>query len=134
MLDSRFEPAAPFSDEEINKIESSIGRELPKDYCEFVKNYGGAFVGGLIDGAADLPILTFFGTDENKGILSKLRTYPDLQNEGFLPIANCELGNIYVLNRENAVHYLNYYGGKTTARKVADTFREFVTRIVVHDE
>ena len=118
MLDSRFEPSTPFSNEEINKIESGIGRELPKDYCEFAKNYGGAFVGGLIDGAADLPILTFFGADEYKGILSKQRTHPDLQIEGMLPIANCELGNLYVLDRENAVHYLNYYGGKMTARQV----------------
>jgi len=134
MLELRFEPAEPFSDAEINEIESNLGRELPKDYCEFVKEYGGAFVGGLIDGAEDLPILTFFGADENKGVLSKLRTDPDLRNDGVLPIADCELGNLYVLDRENAVHYLNYYGGKTTAQKITNSFQEFVARIVVQDE
>lgn len=134
MPDSRFEPAEPFSLAAIRAIERELGRELPKDYCEFVKEYGGAFVGGLIDGATDLPILTFFGADEHRGVLSKLRTHPDLRNDGVLPIADCELGNLYVIGQENAVFYINYYGGQTTARKVANSFQEFVSRIVVQDE
>jgi hypothetical protein len=131
MRDSRFEPATPFSDLEISEIEKALGRDLPEDYCEFVKEYGGAFVGGLIDGMAEFPVLTFFGADEHKGVLSKLKTHPDLRTERVLPIADCELGNLYVLDQENAVYYLNYYGGKTTARKVADSFRDFIARIVV---
>lgn len=134
MLDSRFEPAVPFSGSDVDKIESVINRKLPVDYCEFVQEYGGAFVGGLVDGVEDLPILTFFDAGEEKGVLSKLRTHPDLQSESVLPIADCELGNLYVLDRENTIHYLNYYGGQTTARKVADSFTEFIARIVVQDE
>jgi hypothetical protein len=128
------EPAIPFSHAQIKEIEQSIGHQLPKDYSEFVGTYGGAFVGGSIDGSLDLPILAFFSADEKSGILSKLRTYQDLQKEGVLPIADCELGNLYVLDRENAIHYLNYYGGKTTARKVASSFGEFLARVVVEDE
>lgn len=134
MPDSRFEPATPFSAAEIGEIERVLGRELPKDYSEFVKEYGGAFVGGLIDGTPELPILAFFGANEDKGVLSKLKTHPDLRNEAVLPIADCELGNLYVLDRENAVHYLDYYGGKTSARKVADSFQDFIARIVVPEE
>lgn len=134
MLDARFESAEPFSDMEIREIELNIGRKLPKDYCDFVQLYGGAFVGGMIDGEPDLSILSFFGAGEHKGILAKLRMHPDLRDDGVLPIADCELGNLYVLDREGAVHYINYYGGRTTAKKVAGSFQEFVTRIVVQDD
>ncbi|NHZ65636.1 SMI1/KNR4 family protein [Massilia genomosp. 1] len=134
MPDSRFEPAAPLTDADIDELELSLGRKLPKEYCEFIKQFGGAFVGGSIDTADDLPILAFFGVDKGKGGLDKLRAHPDLRNDGVLPIADCELGNLYVLDRKNAVHHLNFYGGKTSSRKVAHSFQEFVARIVVQDE
>ena len=134
MPDPRFEPAAPLTDADIDALESSLGRKLPKEYCEFIKQFGGAFVGGSIDAADDLPILAFFGVDKGKGVLDKLRAHPDLRNDGVLPIADCELGNLYVLDRKNAVHYLNFYGGKTSSRNVADSFQEFVARVVVQDE
>ena len=134
MPDLRFEPAAPFSQAEISEIERELGRELPNDYCEFIKENGGAFVGGLIDGAADLPILTFFGVDGNKGLLSKLRAYPDLRKDSVLPIAGCELGNLYVITQENTVFYINYYGGKATVRKISNSFQDFLARIVVQDK
>ena len=131
MRDPRFEPATPFSEMEIREIEGTIRRKLPEDYCEFVKEFGGAFVGGLVDGTDELPILTFFSAD---GVLSHLRTHPDLQEIGVLPIADCALGNLHVLELNNSIHYINYYGGTTTARKVADSFRDFVARIVVSQE
>lgn len=134
MPDPRFEAETPFSDAEIGEIESAIGRVLPKAYCDFVKEYGGAFVGGLVDDSEDLPILTFFGASGDNGILSNLTSYPDLKEEKALPIADCELGNLYVLDRENAVHYINYYGGETNARKVSDSFEGFTRRIVVPEE
>jgi hypothetical protein len=130
MPDSRFKPDKPFSDTEITEIERVLGRPLPKDYCEFVKEYGGAFVRGLIDGAKDLPILAFFDAGEDGGVLGALKSYTDLRDDGVLPFADCVLGNLYVLTRENAVYYINYYGGKTTAQKVADSFQDFVARIV----
>lgn len=129
--DVRFESPTPLSDAQIDEIESSLGRKLPNEYCEFVKQFGGAFVGGAIDGADDLPILAFFCA---KGILSKLHSYADLRAGGVLPIADCELGNLYVLDPTNAVYYINYYGGKTSTRLVARSFREFVDRIAVQDE
>jgi hypothetical protein len=75
MPDSRFKPDKPFSEAEITEIERVLGRPLPKDYCEFVKEYGGAFVGGLIDGSDELPILAFFSAGEDEGILRKLKRY-----------------------------------------------------------
>ena len=128
---SRFEPATPFSEAEICEIEKAVGRQLPENYREFVKEYGGAFVGGLIDGSEELPILTFFRA---AGVLSNLETHPDLREIGALPIADCEFGNLYVLEQSNTVHYITYYGGKTAARKVADSFEDFLARIVVPPE
>jgi hypothetical protein len=134
MSDPRFEPATPFSEAEIGEIERVLGRILPDDYCEFVKEYGGAFVGGEVDGDAGLSILVFFGPDVEHGILNNLKLYPDLRDDGILPFARCELGNLWVLDQKNAVHYINYYGGETTARKVADSFHDLITRIVVSEE
>ena len=78
MFDPRFEPATPVADEEIREIERTIGRKLPLDYCAFIKKYGGAFVGGLVDGSDELAILVFFDASEDGGILSKLKTHHDL--------------------------------------------------------
>jgi hypothetical protein len=129
MPDSRFEADEPFSEADIIAIEKVLGRPLPRDYCDFAKEYGGAFVGGLIDGSNELPILTFFSAGEDDGILRTLKTHPDLRDDGVLPFADCVFGNLYVLTAENAVYYINYYGGKTTVRKVADSFQDFVNRI-----
>jgi hypothetical protein len=134
MPDSRFEAAKPFSEADITEIERVLGRPLPSDYCDFVKEYGGAFVGGLIDGSDELPILGFFSASEDDGILRSLKSYTDLRDDGVLPFADCELGNLYVLTQKNAVYYINYYGGKTTVRKVADSFQDFVARIVPEED
>jgi hypothetical protein len=60
MLDSRIEPVTPFTEADLATIERVLGRTLPKDYRDFACAYGGAFVGGLIDGDPKLPILTSF--------------------------------------------------------------------------
>lgn len=134
MNDSRFEPATPFSEKELGMIERVLGRKLPNDYCKFVSEYGGAFVGGLVAGNEELPMLKFLGADEANGVLAKLKTHTDLRDDGVLPFAVCELGNLYVLDRDNTVHYVNYYGGKTTARKAANSFGDLLARIIVSDE
>ncbi|QNA82919.1 SMI1/KNR4 family protein [Sphingomonas sp. So64.6b] len=134
MPDPRFESGSQFSESEISEIERVLGRNLPNDYCEFVKEYGGAFVGGLVDGSQDLPILKFFSAGHDGGILDELDKYNDLKKENILPFARDELGNIYVLNGQNSVYYINYYGGKTTSQKVAINFKNFVSRIVVIEE
>jgi len=134
MPDPRFEAETPFSDADIQAIEDAIGRELPKGYCDFVKEYGGIFVGGLVDGSEELPIDAFIDAREDHGILSNLALYPDLKEENILPFAFDVLGNIYVFDRDNTVHFIDYYGGETTACKVSDTFDDFLSRIVVTKE
>jgi hypothetical protein len=131
MSDSRFEPKAPFSDEEIGRIEKRLGRELPSDYRDFVKQYGGAFVSGLVDGSGSLPILVFFNFSR---ILEELETHTALRKQGALPFADCEFGNLWVLAKDNSVHFLVTYGGKSTQEKVSDSFQDFIDRIVVADE
>jgi hypothetical protein len=131
MIDPRIEPAAPFTAMELTKIEQILGRPLPEDYRDFASAYGGAFVGGLIDGDTELPILTFFSAD---AVVSKLETHTDLKSDGVLPFADCELGNLYVIDQEGAVYYINYYGGSTSARRVANRFTDLLPRVVVSDE
>jgi hypothetical protein len=131
MIDPRIEPAAPFTETELTRIEQTLGRSLPKDYRDFASTYGGAFVGGLIDGSTELPILTFFSAD---AVLATLETHTDLKADGVLPIADCELGNLYVIDQEDSVHYINYYGGVTSARNVANRFVDLLPRIVASDE
>ncbi|TLD71654.1 SMI1/KNR4 family protein [Phragmitibacter flavus] len=131
MLDPRIEPATPFTQTDITSIEQFLGRTLPEDYRVFACEYGGAFVGGLVDGNVELPILAFFGADV---VISKLEIHADLRGDCVLPIADCELGNLYVIDRENSLHFINYYGGRTTSRKVADTFSDLLARIVISDE
>ena len=128
MNDPRFEAGQSFEAAEISEIENAIGREIPAEYRSFVNSYGGAFVGGLVDGSPSLPVLRFFCGD---GVIRSLEIHSDLREEGILPIARCELGNIYVIKRDGAVHYLNYYGGKTEALLIASDFPSFLSRIVV---
>lgn len=134
MIDPRIEPAKPFSIEEIAAIEAALGRKLPRAYTDFVARYGGAFVGGSLDGKGRFAILAFFTADNESGILKKLGAYPDLRDDGVLPIADCELGNLHVLRLDGSVWYLNYYGGRTSAERVADSFQDFVERIVCHED
>ncbi|WP_367871847.1 SMI1/KNR4 family protein [Luteolibacter sp. Populi] len=134
MPDSRFEPDDPFSETEIQAIERALGRDLPEDYRQFVKEYGGAFVGGYVDGKDDFSVLAFLGADEDGGILFKLGWHSDLREDSLLPIADCELGNLYVLTKQNSVGFINYYEGKHTIEKVAESFQDFVDRIVVIED
>lgn len=129
MVDTRFEPSTPFSEEEVAAIEREIGRDLPAEYRNFVMQYGGAFFGGSVDGSDDLPVLGL-----SKAGVETIRRHPDLQAKGIFPFARCELGNLYVFDTDNSVHYINYYGGRTRALRVADTFRDFIDRIVIPAE
>ncbi len=106
---------------------------MPSAYRGFLKEFGGCFVGGLIDGSVDLPISQFLGTGEC-GILWTLRGVDEFKKYSILPIATCEFGNLYAFDLKNAVHYINYYGGQTLTMKVADSFQEFLDRIVPEEE
>ncbi|WP_395748229.1 SMI1/KNR4 family protein [Prosthecobacter sp.] len=130
MLDPRIEPATPFTETDLATVERVLGQTLPTDYRDFACLYGGAYVGGLIDGDPKLPISAFLDAGS---VLSTLEICTDLKEDGVLPVADCVLGNLYVIDRGGAVHYINYYGGKTTSRMVADTFGEMLHRIVVSD-
>jgi hypothetical protein len=45
MPDSGIGAASLFSETEIKAIEKVLSRDLPEDYRQFVRDYGGAFVG-----------------------------------------------------------------------------------------
>ncbi|WP_395738017.1 SMI1/KNR4 family protein [Prosthecobacter sp.] len=131
MFNPPIEPAVPFTEMQLASIEQALGRPLPREYRDFASVYGGAFVGGSVDGKAEFPILTFFGV---KAVLLRLDIHDDLKADGVLPVADCEMGNLYVIDRQNVVHYINYYGGQTIARRVADSFDDMLKRIVVSEE
>lgn len=131
MMVPGLEIATPFSDEEIAAVEHVLGHRLPDEDRRFAKVHGGAFVGGHVDGDGACSVLAFFDAGEERGLLSKLRTHPDLRAEGILPIADCELGNLYVLDASGAVHYIDYYGRSARAMKLSDDFAGFLGRIVI---
>ena len=134
MIDPRFVAGIQFSESNIVEIEKALGRHLPQDYQAFVKAYGGAFVGGAIDGSEELPILNFFDAGSDRGVIAVLDRYEDLKGDGVLPFARDELGNIYAQNPSDEIFYINYYGGSTSAKRVADNFSDFLSRIVVIDD
>jgi hypothetical protein len=106
---------------------------LPTSFRSFAKEYGGAFVGGFVDGSEDLPIDGFTGNGD-EGLLATLEYHCDFKDVNALPFAYCLLGNLWVLSADGAVHYINYYGGKTTGQRLAESFSAFLSRIVIRDE
>lgn len=131
MIDLRIEAKAPFTQAEISEIERIIQRPLPQDYRDFVGEYGGAFVGGAVDGVEEFHISGFFDASE---VLDHLESYTDLRDDGVLPFGGCVLGNLYVLVEKNEVWYINYYGGQTTVHKVAESFGDMLGRIIISEE
>jgi hypothetical protein len=125
------EPGEPFLAADIAAIEHAVGRSMPAAYRRFAETFGGAFVGGEVDGSPDLSLLEFLSA---KRVIRALDSHSDLRDDGIIPIARCELGNLYVLDRAGAVHHLNYYGGQTKASFVAHSFDELLSRITVSDQ
>ena len=132
-MDPRIKTGTPLSDVAIDAVESALGRDLPADYRAFVAAHGDAFVGGYVDDADALPVLSLFNDAQ---IRQCLATQDDLRVEGLLPFGSCELNNLWVIDCkvDHSVHYINYYGGQTKAHRVADTFEDFIQRIVIRDE
>lgn len=131
MIDFLVKAWDPFAEVEIQEIERVLGRPTPQDYRDFVTNYGGAFVGGSVDGEDEFSILEFFNAPK---VLTKLESYADLRDDGILPFARCEFGNIYVTVSNGEIYYINYYGGETNVQRVAGSFGELLSRIVVTDD
>lgn len=134
MIDQRIEGKEPFTADYIQEIESVLGREVPSEYAAFVREKGGAFVGGYIDNNDNLPLDGFFGCSDESGVVNQLMVYDDLREIQVLPIAFCVLGNMYVIEVDGTAHYINYYGGRTTVLKVSETFGNFMERIVFREE
>jgi hypothetical protein len=130
LTELHIEPGLTFSDDEISSIETSLGRKLPAQYVVFVKEYGSAFVGGLVDGDQSLPILEFL---DPRQIASKLESGEDFAVTGVFPFARCELGNLWVFDDSDAIHYINFYGGRTVVVRVERSFEHFVDRIVLEE-
>jgi hypothetical protein len=131
MSDPRFEGKEPYSDELIGEIETKIGRVLPQDYRDFVKQYGGAFVAGCVDGDRGWSVLGFARADR---ILGNISFFDELTEQGALNFAKDELGNLWVLAADNSIHFLVTYAGKSSAEKISDSFQDFIDRIVPIEE
>ena len=126
-----FEKGRPFSDGELEALERATGWSLPSDYRSFAKEYGGAFVGGAVDGNSSFPVLAFADFDQARRTSEDRSVLPD---EFPLCFAHCELGNLWVFDRRGAVHYVNYYVRPAFSVRVADGLREFVGRIAIDSE
>ena len=113
-LEDFIEAKRPFTQDDIDNICQFAGRALPKEYCDFVMKNGGAFVGGLVDGSDELPIDGFCDVSRVMSILSSLS---NVREAGAIPFADCVLGNLWVFDEGNCIHYINFYGGKTKTLK-----------------
>ena len=125
------EPAKPCSERALDALEVRVGRSLPTSLREFATRYGGAFVGGSIDGAGRYSVLGFLDlerVDQTEG--AYLDEYLEV---GALPFARCDLGGIYLLKADNTVWFRLYHAGKTTLEKVSESFEDFLTRIEIED-
>ncbi|QDX25228.1 SMI1/KNR4 family protein [Sphingomonas suaedae] len=126
-----FEKGLPFSDDELERLEGLVDWTLPPDYRSFAKVYGGAFVGGEVDGNSSLPVLSFGTFDQAWRTSADGSVLPDNFPISF---ARCELGNLWVFDRSGAVHYINFYSRPAVAVFVATNFSEFLGRILISGE
>jgi len=134
ILMSQIEPSTPLSDADLDRLETQLGRSLPEDYRKFMREYGGAFVGGSIDGGEELSVLRFFGLQADGTAAAASGFFTEFIEVGMLPVANCILGGIYVLKPDNSIWFRLVYSGKLVLRQVAGSFGEFRDRIVVRDD
>ncbi|WP_226698795.1 SMI1/KNR4 family protein [Qipengyuania gaetbuli] len=124
---TNIEPAKPCSERALNALEFRVGRSLPTSLREFATRYGGAFIGGSVDGAGRYSVLGFLDLeriDQTEG--AYLDEYLEV---GALPFARCELGGIYLLKADNSIWFRLNHAGKTTLEKVSESFEDFLNRI-----
>ena len=131
MSDPRFEAGNPFTDADIKRIERWLGRKLPKSYCDFVKEYGAAFVGGYVNGSKPFLITYFLDSAIKGAFFSDRRETIRLRSEGLFPIAECFSLELYVMDLgDSSVHHIDYGWGQRNVRKVAESFQGFIDGIV----
>ena len=128
---SAIESGPPFANSEIALIERTLRRRLPDSYRRFVMEHGGAFVGGSLDGGNEYSVLAF---DSAAQINHSFKLLPEYSDDGMLIFAHCELGGIYVINRDDSIWYRVVWSGKVTSLQVANSFEEFRDRIVIRSD
>jgi len=141
--DTRFEPTdddfIPVSSETIDRLQSDLG-PLPRDYVKFITTFGGCgFAGDAAVIRADgkrFPILSFFGSDEDsRDLYEVLESHSDLMADKKLPIADDEMGSIFVLDpRTEQVFHINFAKGVADAHLLADSFSHFLSLLQVLPE
>jgi hypothetical protein len=131
-ISKKFEPLTSL---EIDQIEEIIQKRLPEDYVQFISKYGGCrFAGDAFVNTNEgtrLPIFTFFGRGSDpQSLQSALRWYPDLADEGKLPIADDMFGNIFVLDASTEIiSYVDFSPNPPKGVYVSDSFSDFMTSI-----
>jgi hypothetical protein len=118
-----FEPSVPISSQEAHSIfaaiEADLGRSLPADYKEFVREYGQcgfeAYVAAPVEPRFPLGtrcmITAFFGmrVDHDYFVLKERETYRGRMPLHVLPIAEDPGGNIFVLSGGGDDHGAVFY-------------------------
>ena len=127
----RFEAGESASEAELSVLESRLGWELPADLRSLANELGDAFVCGALDGNDRYSILSFLD-------LRQIAAADDWLAEeyieaGILPFARCELGGLYLLEKDGKVRFRLVYSGETILETVAESYDEFERRIVVQD-
>ena len=124
------EAGDPFTHQQLDEISQLVGMALPQDYRNFALQYGNAFVGGLVDASDDFPVLGFMSAEQ---VASGIKFDSEYRKNRVIPIADDELGNVWMLLDDGRVFYVNYYNTPRVKTEVAASFSDFVARIVPED-
>ena len=135
-VDSRFEPIHrqfhPVDVEKIRELEQRMKTSLPREYVDFLSNYGGCGFSGDAEVSGNdqrIPIFTFF---DGEKLLAKLDVYSDLTAEGKITFADDMYGNPFVLDMSTGkVFFLDFTVNPPVGKKVTDSFSVFLASIEV---
>ncbi|WP_077596828.1 SMI1/KNR4 family protein [Oceanobacillus kimchii] len=138
------------SDLTINKIEEKYNKEIPKDYKEFLLEYGVSFIKDNVmyqpikknpvtpeDGFDSIGY--FFGlTGDSYDIKEAIKAYQDIIENSFLPIADADGGDLICLGIKEDIRGKVYYWYhedeiENNFYLIANSFKEFIFSFKTHE-
>lgn len=127
------ESGRPASEDDIQSLETEVGKPLPNDYREFINQFDGASSQNLVfdvppDNSAS--IRWFIPVSD----VLEQRQFLYLENPEILPVAEVECGNFVVMDLSNDGEILFWdHELHEPLVPIAPSFRSFLTQLKVFD-
>ncbi len=124
-------------DSEIVALEKSIGSRLPANYAVFLKRFGRSMfaVQAIVQCPQLSPFMLFtmYGCKGNEGnILKDRENHPEYVARGYVPIADDNFGNRFVLDAKTGeIWFIDYSHESGSVKKVARSFEDFLENLKV---